>query len=66
MNGKFAVDILQEVCSDTDLVRKERTQSVADLTFGEYLRVIQKPDNWALLGFRVDSCAIAGPPAAAA
>jgi CBS domain-containing protein len=54
MNGKFSVEVLQEVCSDTDLERKERIQSVADLTFGEYLRIIQKPDNWTLLGLRVD------------
>jgi CBS domain-containing protein len=54
MNGKYPVEVLQGVCSDTEQVRKERIQSVADLTFGEYLRIIQSPDNWEKLGLRVD------------
>lgn len=54
LNGKFTIEILREACSDTDPDRKERIQSVADLTFGEYLRIIQKPDNWEQLGLRVD------------
>jgi CBS domain-containing protein len=54
MNGKYTIEILQSVCSDTDPQRKERIHSVADLTFGEYLRIIQDPENWAKLGLRVD------------
>ncbi|MDP2739270.1 MAG: CBS domain-containing protein [Pseudorhodobacter sp.] len=54
MNGKYSVEDLRSVCSDTDPERKERIQSVADLTFGEYLRIIQSPENWAKLGLRVD------------
>lgn len=54
MNGKYTGDVLQSVCSDTDPERKERIQSVADLTFGEYLRIIQGPENWEKLGLRVD------------
>lgn len=54
MNGKFTTQTLQEVCGDTDSARRERIQSVVDLTFGEYLRIIQKPENWKLLDLRVD------------
>ncbi|MFD1511028.1 CBS domain-containing protein [Lacimonas salitolerans] len=54
MNGKYNVEVLRSVCSDTDPERKERIQSVADLTFGEYLRIIQNPENWENLGLRVD------------
>ena len=54
MNGKYTVEVLQSVCSDTDPERKARIQSVADLTFGEYLRIIQSPENWEKLGLRVD------------
>lgn len=54
MNGKYPVEVLQSVCSDTDPERKQRIQSVADLTFGEYLRIIQSPENWVKLGLRVD------------
>lgn len=46
--------ILRSVCSDADPDRKERIQSAADLTFGEYLRIIQYPENWENLGLRVD------------
>ena len=54
MNGKYSLEILQGICNETDLERKERIQSIADLTFGEYLRIIQKPEHWDLLGLRVD------------
>lgn len=54
MNGKYSLEILQGVCNENDLERKERIQSIADLTFGEYLRIIQKPEHWDLLGLRVD------------
>lgn len=54
MNDKYTVEVLQSVCSDTDPERKERIQSVADLTFGEYLRIIQSPENWEQLRLRVD------------
>ncbi|MFN3252318.1 HPP family protein [Roseibium album] len=54
MNGKYPIETLQDVCNDTDPDRKQRIQSVADLTFGEYLRIIQNPENWEGLGLRVD------------
>jgi predicted transcriptional regulator len=54
MNGKYTVEVLKSVCSVTDPERRERIQSVADLTFGEYLRIIQSPENWEKLGLRVD------------
>lgn len=54
INSKFTIETLQNVCAATDPERSRRVQSVADLTFGEYLRIIQKPVNWDQLGLRVD------------
>ncbi|MBC2859861.1 CBS domain-containing protein [Stappia sp. 28M-7] len=54
INGKYAIEVLQSVCSDADPERKERIQSVADLTFGEYLWIIQNPEHWEKLELRVD------------
>lgn len=54
MNGRFSVDSLRDACNEADSERKERIQSVSDLNFGEYLRIIQLPENWTKLGLRVD------------
>lgn len=54
INGKFSIDLLKSVCSEADVERRERISSVADLTFGEYLRIIQVPSNWEKLELRVD------------
>lgn len=42
-------------------VSKESTRAVEgveDLSFGEYLRVLQVPENWARLGLRVESTVV--------
>lgn len=54
LHGKFEVEALKEICNDADEARKESIQSVADLTFGEYLRLIQKPENWEKLDLSID------------
>ncbi len=53
LTGKFDVAVLRSICDPADEVRREQIQSVADLTFGEYLRLIQNPENWAQLGLNV-------------
>lgn len=38
---------------------EDRTvESVADLTFGEQVRILENPDNWALLGLELDRAAV--------
>lgn len=54
MNGKYSPEELQNRCSSLNAERKAAVQSVADLTFGEYLRIIEKQENWDKLGLSVD------------
>jgi predicted transcriptional regulator len=41
--------ILQSVKDPRDTKRK--VQGVSDLTFGEYIRLLQEPDNWKSIGY---------------
>jgi CBS-domain-containing membrane protein len=54
IGDKFTVEELRSICNEADVGRQERIQSVADLTFGEYIRLIQHPERWEKLGLRVD------------
>lgn len=54
MHGKIELEVLRAVCGDGDPAKEERIQSVADLSLGEYLRVIQNPAHWEKLDLRVD------------
>jgi CBS domain-containing protein len=44
IDGKFTVEQLSSVRDPND--DKRHIDTVADLTFGEYLRLLEKPDNW--------------------
>lgn len=48
----FSLQDLREAIDPADGVRE--VNSVSDLTFGEYLRLVEKPDNWAKLGIPLD------------
>ncbi|MFH1484167.1 MAG: CBS domain-containing protein, partial [Chloroflexota bacterium] len=52
VQAKFTKEELTSVRDPSDTERD--IQSVADLTLGEYLRLIQNPDNWPKLGISVD------------
>lgn len=54
IGDKFTVEELRSICNENDVGRQERIKSVADLTFGEYIRLIQHPERWEKLGLRVD------------
>lgn len=54
LNGIFDIDTLKSACNENDPDRKDKIESVADLTFGEYIRLIQKPENWSKLGIHID------------
>ncbi len=52
IDGKFTKD---ELTSSADTNTFERSiETVADLTFGEYIRLFQHPDLWAKTGIKVD------------
>jgi CBS domain-containing protein len=44
IDGKFTIEQLSSVRDPND--DKRHIDTVADLTFGEYLRLLEKPDNW--------------------
>ena len=52
IDGKFTVDELSSVKDEADPDRVIET--VADLTFGEYIRLLESPDHWLKTGLRVD------------
>jgi CBS domain-containing protein len=52
IHGKFTAEELQEIRNPNDPDRV--VECVADLTFGEYLRLIENEDRWAKLGVQID------------
>lgn len=52
IDGRFTQQQLAAVRNENDPDR--RIESVADLTIGEHIRLIENPDNWARLGLRAD------------
>lgn len=45
MEGKFLLEDIQKICQD-----ERQVNNIDDLTFGEYLRLIENPDYWDKLG----------------
>jgi len=52
IGNSFAVEQLQQAKDPEDNDRD--IQSVFDLTFGEYVRLLQKEENWAQLNVKID------------
>lgn len=52
IDGRFTADELASAKDSADAERK--IESVADLTFGEYIRLLENPANWAKTGLNVD------------
>jgi CBS domain-containing protein len=52
IDGKFTADELSTAKDSVDPDRK--IESVADLTLGEYIRLLENPDNWTKAGLTVD------------
>jgi hypothetical protein len=48
----FSLDVLNSVVDPEDADRQ--IEGVFDLTFGEYIRLLQSPANWGLLGLQID------------
>lgn len=51
VDGKFTLRELRSVCSPTE---PRDIQTVADLTFGEYVRLLENPDHWSKLKLELD------------
>lgn len=54
MHGRFNLETLRAACNENDPERKERVSGVADLNFGEYIRILQTEANWTKLNFVAD------------
>jgi len=51
IQDKYTIDELKEICAPSDEGRD--IQGVSDLTFGEYLRLLEKPERWNKLGLSI-------------
>lgn len=54
MDGRFDLDALRAACHEKDPDRAGRIHGVADLNFGEYMRILEVEANWAKLNFVAD------------
>jgi predicted transcriptional regulator len=54
IRGKFELDTLKAACNENDPQRKDKIESAANLTFGEYIRLLEVEDNWQRLGLAID------------
>jgi CBS domain-containing protein len=52
MDGRFTKEELQQAKDPSDATRT--IENVADLTFGEYIRLLQSPTMWSKLGVAID------------
>lgn len=52
IDGRFTQPQLEAIRNENDAGRA--IESVADLTLGEHVRLLQNPENWARLGLRAD------------
>ena len=52
LDSKFTKDQLKKAVDDDDDEREIET--VADLTFGEYVHLLENPDNWQVLNLLMD------------
>lgn len=52
LNGKFLIEELNAICKIGDAVRS--IEHIDDLTFGDYVRIIENPEQWKKLNLTVD------------
>ena len=52
IGDKYTIDQLRSVCDPAEPERVPK--NVNDLTFGEYIRLLQNPDHWAILKLGID------------
>jgi predicted transcriptional regulator len=54
IRGRFDLQTLKAACSENDPQRRDKIESAADLTFGEYIRLLENDANWKRLGLAID------------
>ncbi|MBL7066502.1 MAG: CBS domain-containing protein [Candidatus Marinimicrobia bacterium] len=52
LDGKFLIEELKNLCP-SDITDRE-VEHIDDLNFGDYIRLIEKPDNWERLKLTID------------
>jgi len=52
IGGKFTIEELRLACDPNDSDRE--IEDVADLTMGEYVRLLENPERWGRLGTQID------------
>lgn len=52
LDGKFSAEELRQIRITEDANRP--VDDISDLTFGEYVRLIQEPRRWDRLGLKID------------
>src|SRR5207245_2373638 len=52
IDGKFSLDDLKAARNPNDATRK--IENVANLSFGEYIRLLETPKNWERLNYQLD------------
>lgn len=52
LHDKYTIKQLQAACLPTEKERK--IQRISDLTLGEYIRLVENPDNWKKLAINID------------
>jgi CBS domain-containing protein len=50
LDAKFTLDVLRDAVDPSDQERKDRVQCVSDLSLGEYIRLLERQENWCQLG----------------
>ncbi|MDD4778379.1 MAG: CBS domain-containing protein [Fermentimonas sp.] len=50
MEGKFSTDEIQQLCNNEN----KQIQYLEDLSFGDYIRILQKEENWSKLGLSIN------------
>jgi len=52
LDGKFSIDKLRSISVEEESTRK--IESISDLTFGEYVRLMENPSNWEEMKLSID------------
>ena len=53
LDDKFLVEEIKELCEDEDH-NSDFIEFIDDLTFGQYIRLIEKEENWLKLNLRIE------------
>lgn len=52
LNGKFLIQYLRDFCKIGD--EERNIEYIDDLNFGDYIRIIEKPEHWEKLKLKID------------